>query len=217
MPLLAPLAGTSLEPLADLPAMGLGEQVIEDYRATGLSLKRHPLALLRRELAGRRIVPNAQLLATPAAKLVKVSGLVLVRQQPGSAKGVIFMTLEDETGIANIVVWRKVFERFRPIVMGARLVEIVGRVQREGEVIHVVADRLVDLSRCCAGLPIPASASPRNSASRAGISANESDHPVLIRRLIHSAPSAAAGASRGQAKYRATAMTCKDMLPAAGD
>ena len=160
LPLLAPLAGTSLEPLADLPAMGLGEQVIEDYRATGLSLKRHPLALLRRELAGRRIVPNAELLATPAAKLVKVSGLVLVRQQPGSAKGVIFMTLEDETGIANIVVWRKVFERFRPIVMGARLVEIVGRVQREGEVIHVVAHRLVDLSSLLRRLADPGLSEP---------------------------------------------------------
>jgi error-prone DNA polymerase len=146
LPLLAPLAGAFPEPPAALPNMGLGEHVIEDYRATGLSLKRHPLALLRHDLAARRISPNAELLATPAAKLVKVAGLVLVRQQPGSAKGVIFMTLEDETGVANIVVWRKVFERFRPIVMGARLVEIVGRVQREGEVIHVVADRLVDLS-----------------------------------------------------------------------
>jgi error-prone DNA polymerase len=160
LPLLAPLSGTSLEPPADLPAMGLGEQVIEDYRATGLSLKRHPLALLRRELAARRILPNAQLLATPAATLVKVSGLVLVRQQPGSAKGVIFMTLEDETGIANIVVWRKVFERFRPVVMGARLVEIVGRVQREGEVIHVVADRLADLSALLRRLADPGLSEP---------------------------------------------------------
>jgi len=160
LPLLAPLAGAFPEAPAALPAMGLGEHVIEDYRAMGLSLKRHPLALLRPDLAARRILPNLQLLATPAARRVKVSGLVLVRQQPGSAKGVIFMTLEDETGIANIVVWRKVFERFRPIVMGARLVEVTGRVQREGEVIHVVADRIVDLSALLRRLADPGLSAP---------------------------------------------------------
>jgi error-prone DNA polymerase len=146
LPLLAPLAGALPEPPAALPAMGLGEHVVEDYRATGLSLKRHPLALLRQTLAARRVVANAELRASPPAKLVKVAGLAIVRQQPATASGVIFMTLEDETGIANIVVWRKVFERFRPVVMGARLVEVTGRVQREGDVIHVVADRLADLS-----------------------------------------------------------------------
>jgi error-prone DNA polymerase len=146
LPLLPPLAVTCPEPPPVLPAMGLGEHVIEDYRATGFSLKCHPVALLRQDLAARRISPNVRLLAAPAEKLIKVAGLVLVRQQPGSAKGVIFMTLEDETGIANIVIWRKVFERFRSIVMGARLVEVIGRVQREGKVIHIVADRFIDLS-----------------------------------------------------------------------
>jgi error-prone DNA polymerase len=146
LPLLAPLAGDFAEPQAMLPAMGLGEHVVQDYRAVGLSLKRHPLALLRGTLAERRILSNAQLRTSAAGKLVKVAGLVLVRQRPASASGVIFMTLEDEAGVANIVVWRKVFERFRPIVMGASLVEVLGRVQREGEVIHVVADRLADLT-----------------------------------------------------------------------
>jgi len=152
LPLLAPLAGGVPEPAAALPAMGLGEHVVEDYRATGLSLKRHPLALLRDALGARGVLPNAQLLATPPAKLVKVAGLAIVRQQPATASGVIFMTLEDETGIANIVVWRKVFERFRPVVMGARLVEVTGSVQREGAVIHVVADRLADFSPLLRGL-----------------------------------------------------------------
>jgi error-prone DNA polymerase len=146
LPLLAPLAAGSPELPAPLPAMGLGEQVVEDYRATGLSLKRHPLALLRPELAARRILRNAQLATAPPSGLVKIAGLAIVRQQPATASGVIFMTLEDETGIANIVVWRKVFERFRPVVMGAKLVEVTGRLQREGEVIHVVAGRLTDLS-----------------------------------------------------------------------
>lgn len=145
--LFTPLAGKApAEPRVALPAMGLGEHVVQDYRATGLSLKRHPLELLRDDLAERGVRPNACLAMTPAGKRIKVAGLVLVRQQPGSAKGVIFMTIEDETGIANLVIWRKVFERYRPIVMGAGLVECVGRVQREGEVIHVVADRLADRS-----------------------------------------------------------------------
>ncbi len=146
LPLFAPLAGTATEPAAALPAMSLGEHVAEDYRVVGFSLKRHPLALLRPELDRRRILPHARLAATPAKTLVKIAGLVLVRQQPGTASGVIFMTLEDETGIANLVVWRPVFERFRRIVMGAKLVQCEGRVQREGEVVHIVAERLTDLS-----------------------------------------------------------------------
>jgi error-prone DNA polymerase len=146
LPLLAPLTGSVAEPAAALPAMTLGEHVAEDYRAAGFSLKRHPLALLRPELDKRGILRHARLTATPAKALVKVAGLVLVRQQPGTASGVIFMTLEDETGIANLVVWRRVFERFRRVVMGAKLVQCEGRVQREGEVIHIVAERLTDLS-----------------------------------------------------------------------
>jgi error-prone DNA polymerase len=126
--------------------MTLGEHVAEDYRAVGFSLKRHPLALLRPELDKRGNLRHACLTATRAKALVKVAGLVLIRQQPGTASGVIFMTMEDETGIANLVVWRRVFERFRRVVMGAKLVQCEGRVQREGEVIHVVAERLTDLS-----------------------------------------------------------------------
>jgi len=160
MPLLAPLAAGFPEPLAPLPEIGLGEHVVEDYRVTGLSLKRHPLALLRSELAARRILPSVELLAVPPAAHVKIAGLAIVRQQPATASGVIFMTLEDETGIANIVVWRKVFERFRPIVMGARLVEVSGRVQREGRVIHVVADRFADLSPLLRRLGDPALSGP---------------------------------------------------------
>jgi error-prone DNA polymerase len=147
LPLFRPLAGAGVaEPAAALPEMSLGEQVAEDYRTVGFSLKQHPLALLRPQLDGRRILSHTRLKTTPAKALVKVAGLVLVRQQPGTASGVIFMTLEDETGIANVVVWRRVFERFRRIVMDAKLVQCEGRVQREGEVIHVVAERLTDLS-----------------------------------------------------------------------
>jgi error-prone DNA polymerase len=147
LPLFTPLAGIAVkERAAVLPPMGLGEEVVEDYAALGLSLKCHPVALLRDALDARRILRNGRLEVTPAEKRVRVAGLVLVRQQPGTASGIIFMTLEDETGIANIVVWRRVFERYRRVVMGAKLVECQGRVQREGEVIHVVAERLIDLS-----------------------------------------------------------------------
>jgi error-prone DNA polymerase len=160
LPLLAPLAAGSPQPPAPLPAMGLGEHVVEDYRATGLSLKRHPLALLRPELDARRILANARLSELLPTAFVTLAGLAIVRQQPATASGVIFMTLEDETGIANIVVWRKVFERFRPIVMGAKLVEVTGRLQREGEVIHVVASRLADLSSLLRRLADPGLSAP---------------------------------------------------------
>ncbi|HKW52872.1 MAG TPA: error-prone DNA polymerase, partial [Stellaceae bacterium] len=147
LPLFLPLAGSGVaEPAAALPEMSLGEHVAEDYRTVGFSLKQHPLALLRPALDRRRVLSHARLKVTPAKTLVTLAGLVLVRQQPGTASGVIFMTIEDETGIANLVVWRRVFERFRRIVMGAKLIQCEGRVQREGEVIHVVAERLTDLS-----------------------------------------------------------------------
>jgi error-prone DNA polymerase len=153
LPLFAALAGEApAEPMATLPAMRLGEHVVEDYRALGLSLKRHPVGLLRDELDARRILPAKRLAAARPGSRIEVAGLVLVRQRPGTATGVVFMTLEDETGIANLVVWNPIFERFRRIVMGARLVACRGRLQREGEVIHVVAEHLEDLSPLLARL-----------------------------------------------------------------
>jgi error-prone DNA polymerase len=131
---------------APLPAMTLGEQVVEDYGATGLSLRAHPLKLLRPRLQPLKIVPSAALARARNNGRVKVAGLVLVRQRPGTASGVIFMTLEDETGVTNIVVWPKVFEQFRRVVLGARLLAVDGKLQREGLVIHVIAERVLDLS-----------------------------------------------------------------------
>jgi error-prone DNA polymerase len=147
LPLFAALAEDAADaiPEAALPTMALGEHVAIDYVTLGLSLKRHPLALLRRRL-DRAIVPCARLGELPSGARVRVAGLVLVRQRPGSASGVIFMTLEDESGIANLVVWPAMFERFRRTVMTGRLVECTGRLQREGEVIHVIAERVTDHS-----------------------------------------------------------------------
>ena len=126
--------------------MPLGAHVVEDYRRLSLSLKAHPASFLRARLAARGILPSETLARVRNGERVTVAGLVLVRQRPGTAKGVIFMTLEDETGIANIIVWPKAFERMRAIVLGARLVAVSGKLQSEQGVIHIVAERMNDLT-----------------------------------------------------------------------
>jgi error-prone DNA polymerase len=133
------------EPEVALPPMTLGHQVAEDYANLRLSLRAHPLALLRRFLP-RRTLRARQLADIENGRRVEVAGLTLVRQRPGTASGVIFITLEDETGVANLVVWPKTFERFRRVVLGAQLLVVQGPLQKEGLVIHVIAERLVDRS-----------------------------------------------------------------------
>ena len=148
---LPPLDGGE-EPWLELPPMSLGEAVVEDYARLRLSLRAHPVALVRERLARRGIVEARALWTVPAGRRVRVAGLVLVRQRPGSAKGVVFATLEDETGFANLILWPKVFERFRTTLMVARLLAASGRLQREGRVVHLVAERLLDLTAELAGL-----------------------------------------------------------------
>jgi len=131
------------EPAVALPPMTLGQEVAEDYANLRLTLRRHPLALLRPWL-GRRVIEAARLAEIDDGRRVEVAGLVLVRQRPGTASGVIFVTVEDETGVANLVVWPTVFERFRRVVLGAQLMAVRGKVQKEGLVIHVVAETLID-------------------------------------------------------------------------
>jgi DNA polymerase III alpha subunit len=135
-----------LEPDAALPPMPPGQQVVEDYRHLHLSLRAHPISFLRSDLAARGVTSHDRLRDMPNGRHVTVGGLVLVRQRPGTAKGVIFATLEDETGIANTVIWQRVFERFRPVVLGARLVIISGRLQNVSDVVHVVAEEIEDLT-----------------------------------------------------------------------
>ncbi len=147
-----PAATSHLEPEVDLPPMPLGEEVVNDYRFIKLSLRAHPAEFLRADLNSRGILPNAELRRRASGERVRVSGLITVRQRPGSARGVIFMTIEDETAIANIIVWSRTFEKFRPIVLGARYVAVTGRMQEECGVIHVVADRLDDLTPLLARL-----------------------------------------------------------------
>ncbi|MGO4437261.1 error-prone DNA polymerase [Rhizobium sp. RAF56] len=139
-------ADLQIEPEVALPAMLPGEQVIEDYRYLSLSLKAHPVSFLRTEFSQLGITCNGALADVPSGSQVTVAGLVLVRQRPGSANGVIFMTLEDETGVANAIIWKKAFEQYRSIVMGARLVKIFGQLQSESGVIHVIARHIEDMT-----------------------------------------------------------------------
>jgi error-prone DNA polymerase len=131
-----------------LPEMPLPEQVVADYQTIRLSLKGHPMEFLRPMFAGEGVIACEGVNHDRDKKHVRCAGVVLVRQRPGSAKGVVFMTLEDETGIANVVVWPKVMERFRKEVMGARLILVEGYIQSSPEqVTHLVAQRLFDRSR----------------------------------------------------------------------
>ncbi len=134
------------EPAVSLRPMTSGREVVEDYGHLGLTLRAHPVSFLRAELAGRGVITCAKAVASPDRCWVHVAGLVLVRQRPGSAKGVMFITLEDETAVANLVVWTKVFEKFRRVVLGSGMIGVKGRIQREGEVVHIVAHELIDLS-----------------------------------------------------------------------
>ena len=137
---------TGAEPETMLPVLPLSEHVVNDYQTLRLSLKAHPMQFLRERLAKKGVSACGDLRSMRDGARVTVAGVILVRQRPGSAKGVVFMTLEDETGVANAVVWPKTLEKFRPIVMGARVILIKGRIQRHEDIIHVVSADLADLS-----------------------------------------------------------------------
>ena len=135
------------ENLKPLPVMPLPEHVVADYQTIGLSLKGHPMQFLRGLFGGEGVLSCEAATKAKDGSYLRCAGAVLVRQRPGTAKGVVFMTIEDETGIANIVVWQKTFERYRKEVMGARVILVEGRIQKSEEgVVHLVADRLTDRS-----------------------------------------------------------------------
>ncbi|MEI6202588.1 MAG: OB-fold nucleic acid binding domain-containing protein, partial [Enhydrobacter sp.] len=142
-----------VEPSVSLPKLTMGEQVVDDYSTISMSLRAHPLELLRPTLSERRMADSRKVREARNGDFLQMAGLVLVRQRPGTASGVVFITLEDEFGIANLVVWPKVFEAYRRIVMGSRLLGVAGKVQRVNStddigasVIHLVAERLWDWS-----------------------------------------------------------------------
>ena len=134
------------EPEITLPNEIPGEVVANDYASIRMSLKHHPLSLLRAQLETMKVVPAQALRERPNNKRLSTAGLILVRQRPGSANGVVFLTLEDETGVANIIIWPDTFKRFRKVILSSRLIRVTGKLQREGVVTHIIAEDVVDLS-----------------------------------------------------------------------
>jgi len=186
------------ESATPLPLMPRSEQVIADYQTIRLSLKGHPMEFLRQMFTAQDVIACQAVSHANDKKRVRCAGVVLVRQRPGSANGVVFMTLEDETGIANIVVWPKVMETFRKEVMGARLVMVEGYIQSSPEqVTHLVAERLVDCSHELLGLAndaishksvLPALTDPLDVEHRGAIDApaDKARHPRNVRVLPRS-------------------------------
>ena len=178
LPLFAHERDEGEEPTVALPDMPLCEQVVADYQTLRLSLKSHPLGFLRRGMARKGYAPTEALKTMGNSQRVKLAGLVLIRQRPGSAKGVCFITIEDETGVANIVVWPKVMEAYRKVIMQSRLLAVTGYVQRDADIIHVVATHLEDRGDALLRL------SPegmRTTRSRA----DEVDRPIPAQRGRH--------------------------------
>ena len=143
------------EPALALPPPGEGEDIVADYASLGLSVGKHPLALLRPRLSRLGLLPAAEVQARPHGSRACAAGLVTCRQRPDTASGVIFVTLEDETGCVNVVVWRDLIERQRRELLGARLLAVEGRIERDGEVVHLIARRLTDRSALLGRLLAP--------------------------------------------------------------
>ena len=140
------------EPVVPLKPMTAGREVVEDYGHVGLTLRQHPVSFLRPQFERQRIVTCAEAARARDGRSLKVAGLVLVRQKPGSAKGVMFITIEDETGVANLVIWPSLYEKQRRVILTASMLAVDGRIQREGEVVHLVAYKLFDFSATLASV-----------------------------------------------------------------
>jgi len=136
---------TDNEPSTKLPIMPPGEHVIHDYRSLGLSLKAHPLSFLRERLDAFGVTPNERLIRVPDKSRVSVAGLVLVRQRPGKGNA-IFLTLEDDKAVANVIVWKRDFARLLPVIMSSKFVRVTGKLQCESNVVHIVAETIEDLT-----------------------------------------------------------------------
>ena len=162
------------EQFVRLPEMSLSEHVVNDYQTIKLSLKAHPLEFMRTRLAAEAVTDNNTLKTIKNNRNVVVAGVVLVRQRPGSAKGVVFLTLEDEFSVCNVVIWPDVLEAHRAIVMGARLMLIKGRVQKQGDIIHVIARKIEDRTHWLAdltedGTPFKASTARTDEVRKPGL------------------------------------------------
>ena len=154
------------EPAVTLPQMTLGHEVIEDYLSLRLSLRAHPMELLRPQLP--ESTAHDRLPQVRHRSRITVTGLVITRQRPGTASGVIFLTLEDETGVANVVVWDRVYQAYRKAVIAGRLIRVTGRIEREGAVIHLIAEKVEDLSALLTTLGRPVMIEPNDGRADEG-------------------------------------------------
>ena len=179
------------EPEVALTPLTAGREVVEDYRSVQLSLRAHPVAFLRPELDRRKVTRCGDLARTRDGRPVEVAGIVLIRQRPGSAKGVLFLTIEDETGIANAVLWPDRFEAQRRIVLSASMISIRGVVQREGEIIHVITARMEDLTpmlHAVGQMDFPHRTGPADGAKNGGYDPRERKAPLPAPPLPLPAP-----------------------------
>jgi error-prone DNA polymerase len=179
------------EPAVALTPMTMGREVVEDYRTKGLSLRAHPLAFLRQTLQARKFLPCTALQEAPDGRRISIAGLVLVRQMPGSAKGVMFITLEDEAGTGNLIVWPSVFEKNRRTILSASMLGCRGKVQRASGVIHLIVEHVVDLTadlKTVSGLdaPFPLTPGRGDEAKHGGHGPDSREaRPVAKPRDIH--------------------------------
>jgi error-prone DNA polymerase len=139
-------SGSDFEEPVELPELSLSEHVVQDYATLALSLKAHPVSFVRGHLLAKKVVQTAELSKFRDGQIVRVAGLVLVRQRPGTAGGVCFITIEDESGVANLVVFQGLFEKFRREILRSKLLMVEGKLQIEGQVIHVVVRKCFDMS-----------------------------------------------------------------------
>jgi error-prone DNA polymerase len=181
-----------VEPAVTLTPMTLGREVVEDYRSKGLSLREHPLRFLRENLSQRGYLPCSALRDTPDGRRISIAGLVLVRQMPGSAKGVMFITLEDETANANLIVWPSVFENNRRAILGASMFGCRGKVQNANSVIHLIVEQVIDLTadlKQVSGLdlefPLPAGRGDEARRGGGGLDSREPKQTVPTPRDIY--------------------------------
>ena len=178
LPLFAAAEARGREPEVVLAPMTEGREVVEDYRTVQLSLRRHPVAFLRPELDRRGILPAAALKTAKDGQKVKIAGLILVRQRPGKGN-VTFITLEDETGIANTLAWQQVFDAHRRIILASTMIAVTGTLQVEGKVIHLVTDRIEDLTPLLAqvgSMHFPHRTGPGDGARNGGYDPREAAH-----------------------------------------
>jgi error-prone DNA polymerase len=181
-----------LEPAVSLTPMTLGREVVEDYRSKGLSLRAHPLRFLRQSLSGRGYLPCSALRSAPDGRRISIAGLILVRQMPGSAKGVMFITLEDESANANLIVWPSVFANNRRPILGASMLGCRGKVQNANNVIHLIVEQAVDLTaelKQVSGLdvefPVPAGRGGEARHGGSGLDSREPKQAVPTPRDIY--------------------------------